>query len=222
MGLAHRASNDVLPSGVSDLDPALGGGFYAASTILLSGLAGTGKSTFAAHFIAAACARGEKALYVALEQSPDEFLRNMKGVGLPLRPYVSKGLLRFHALRPTAHGLELHLTTIHQLVEEHAPRVVVVDAITSFMGVGVSAEVTSMAVRLIDYLKMKGVTLYMTSLNEGGETLDRAGANISSVVDTWMLLRNIETEGARVRTLVHPEKPRHGAFEPYTSVRNHG
>jgi circadian clock protein KaiC len=186
---------------VQGLDPALGGGFYAASTVLVSGLAGTGKSTFAAHFIAAACVRGEKALYVALEQSPDELMRNMKGIGLPLKRCVNKGLLLFHALRPTAHGLELHLTTIHQLVEEHAPRIVVVDAITSFMGMGVTAEVTSMVVRLIDYLKRKNVTLYMTSLNEGGETLDRAGANISSVVDTWLLLRNVETDGARVRTL---------------------
>jgi circadian clock protein KaiC len=125
----------------------------------------------------------------------------MKGVGLPLHGCMRRGLLRFHALRPSAHGLELHLTNIHQLVEEHAPRVVVVDAITSFMGVGISAEVTSMVVRLIDYLKTKGITLYMTSLNEGGEMLDRTAANISSVVDTWMLLRNVETDGARVRTL---------------------
>jgi circadian clock protein KaiC len=201
LGLAHRASNNVLSSGVKDLDTALGGGFYEASTILASGLAGAGKSTFAAHFVAAACARGEKSLYVALEQSPDEFLRNMKGIGLPLRKCVSDGLLQFHALRPSAHGLELHLTSIHQLVEAHAPRVVVVDAITSFMGMGVSAEVTSLIVRLIDYLKTKRITLYMTSLNEGGETLYRAGANISSVVDTWMLLRNVEKDGDRVRTL---------------------
>ena len=201
LGLAHRASSEVISSGVPALDTALGGGFYAASTILVSGLAGTGKSTVAAHFVAAACARGEKSLYVAMEQSPDEFLRNMKGVGLPLRSCVSAGLLRFHALRPTAHGLELHLTTIHQLVEQHAPRVVVVDAITSFMGMGVTTEVTSMIVRLIDFLKTKNITLVMTSLNEGGETLDRNGANISSVVDTWMLVRNVEDNGARHRTL---------------------
>jgi len=201
LGLAHRASSEIVSSGVRELDTALGGGFYAASTILVSGLAGTGKSTFAAHFVAAACARGEKSLYVAMEQSPDEFLRNMKGVGIPLRSCVSGELLRFHALRPTAHGLELHLTTIHQLVEQYAPRVVVVDAITSFMGMGASAEVTSMVVRLIDYLKTKKITLLMTSLNEGGETLDRSGANISSLVDAWMLLRNVEANGARSRTL---------------------
>jgi circadian clock protein KaiC len=201
LGLAHRASSKVLSSGIAELDRALGGGFYASSTILVSGLAGTGKSTFAAHFIAGACARGEKALYVALEQSPDEVLRNTKGIGISLRPCVSKGLLHFHALRPTAYGLELHLTTIHQLVEELEPRVVVVDAITSFLGMGISAEVTSMIVRLIDFLKTKQITLYMTSLSEDGRTVDRAGANITSVVDTWIMLRNPEIDGERVRTL---------------------
>jgi circadian clock protein KaiC len=201
LGLAHRASSEIVSSGIGVLDAPLGGGFYAASTILVSGLAGTGKSTFAAHFIAGACKRGEKALYVALEQSPDELMRNMKGVGLSLKGYARDGLLHFHALRPTAHGLELHLTTIHQLVEELAPRVVVVDAITSFFGMGVNAELASMLVRLIDFLKSRRITLYMTSLDEGGEALDKAGANISSVVDTWLLLRNVETSGTRVRTV---------------------
>jgi circadian clock protein KaiC len=179
----------------------LGGGFYAGSTVLVSGLAGTGKSTLAAHFVAGQCARKEKALYVALEQSPDELMRNMKALGMPLKRYANAGLLQFHALRPTAHGLELHLTAIHQLVEEFKPRVVVVDAVSSFLGMGVSAEVTSMIVRLIDFLKTKQITFYITSLNEGAETLDRAGANITSVVDTWLLLRNTEMNNARVRTL---------------------
>src|SRR3954469_4194641 len=105
LGLAHRASQNVISSGIDGFDALLGGGFYASSTILVSGLAGTGKSTFAAHFVAAACARNERALYVALEQSPDEFLRNTKTVGLALTPFARRGLLRFHALRPTAHGL---------------------------------------------------------------------------------------------------------------------
>jgi circadian clock protein KaiC len=201
LGLAHRASTEIVSSGIKDLDAALGGGFYASSTVLVSGLAGTGKSTFASHFVAGVCSRGEKAIYVAMEQSPDELMRNMNGVGLPLRRFVTKGLLRFHALRPTAHGLELHLTTIHRLVEEFTPRVVVVDAISSFIGMGISAEVTSMIVRLIDVLKTKQVMLYMTSLNEGGETLDRTGANISSLVDTWLLLRNVERNSARMRTI---------------------
>jgi circadian clock protein KaiC len=114
---------------------------------------------------------------------------------------VSEGLLRFHALRPTAHGLELHLTTIYQLVQEFAPRLVVVDAITSFLGMGVNAEITSMIVRLIDFLKTKGITLYMTSLTDDRQTTEPGAASIASIVDTWILLRDVETDGARVRTL---------------------
>jgi circadian clock protein KaiC len=201
LGLSHRAPTQVVSSGIKGFDAVLGGGLYASSTVLVSGLAGTGKSTFASHYTAATCARREKVLYVAMEQSPEELLRNMKGVGLPLKQYVTNGLLRFHALRPTAHGLELHLTVIHRLVEEFAPRVVVVDAISSFIGMGVNAEVTSMLVRLIDLLKTKQITLYMTSLNEGGETLDAAGANITSIVDAWLLLRNLERNNDRIRTV---------------------
>jgi circadian clock protein KaiC len=201
LGLSHRAPTEVVSSGIRDFDAALGGGFYTSSTVLISGLAGTGKSTFASHFAAGACARREKVLYVAMEQSPDELMRNMKGIGVPLKRYVMNGLLKFHALRPTAHGLELHLTGIHRLVEEFAPRAVIVDAISSFIGMGVSAEVTSMIVRLIDFLKMKQVMLYMTSLNEGGDTLDKAGANIISLVDAWVMLRNVERNSTRVRTL---------------------
>jgi circadian clock protein KaiC len=201
LGLTHRAPTSVISSGIAALDPALGGGLYESSTVLVSGIAGTGKSTFAGHLTAATCERGEKALYVGLEQSPDEFLRNMKGVGMPLRRYVSEGLLKFHALRPSAHGLELHLTTIHQHVEEFKPRLVVIDAITSFFGMGLSAEINSMLVRLIDFLKSRGVTLYMASLSENAASAERGGANISSIVDTWIQLRNVETNGARVRTL---------------------
>jgi circadian clock protein KaiC len=201
VGLDHRASTEIVSSGVNDLDMPLGGGFYASSTILVSGLAGTGKTTLAAQFIASCCLRRKKALYVAMEQSPEEILRNTKGIGVPLKRFASEGLLQFHALRPTAHGLELHLTTIHKLVEELKPQVVVVDAITSFLGMGVSAEVASMIVRLIDFLKTRQITLYMTSLQQGAETQDRAAANISSVVDTWLLLRNAETNQMRVRTI---------------------
>ncbi|MDB5902586.1 MAG: KaiC 1 [Betaproteobacteria bacterium] len=199
--LTHRAPTKIVSSGIPELDTALGGGFYEASTILVSGMAGTGKSTFAGHLAAATCERGEKALYVGLEQSPDEFLRNMQGIGLPLRRYVSEGLLQFHALRPSAHGLELHLTTIHQFVEEFKPRLVVIDAITSFFGMGLNAEITSMLVRLIDFLKTKRITLYMTSLSDEVRAAERAGANISSIVDTWLLLSNEVANGARVRAV---------------------
>jgi circadian clock protein KaiC len=224
LGLAHRAVSDIISSGVERLDSALGGGFYASSTVLVSGLAGTGKSTFAAHFVAGVCRKKEKALFVAMEQSPDELIRNMKSVGLSLRPYVNSGLLHFHALRPTAHGLELHLTTIHRLVEELKPRAVVVDAISSFIGMGQSADVTSMIVRLIDFLKAKQVTFYMTSLNETGDALDKAGANISSIVDTWLLLRNVERNSSRVRclTILKSRGMAHSSVTQQFSITNRG
>jgi circadian clock protein KaiC len=199
LGLAHRASDDVIPSGIAELDAPLGGGVYAGSTVLVSGVAGTGKSTFASHFVAAQCEQGKRALYVALEQSPDEVLRNTKKIGLNLKRYVASGLLRFHALRPTAHGLELHLTTLYQMVQTYKPTVVVVDPISSFLGVGVIDEVTSMMVRLIDFLKTEHVTLFMTRLDDADGS--RASANITSLVDTWLLLRNQEAKGTRVRTL---------------------
>jgi circadian clock protein KaiC len=201
LGLSHGAPTRVISSGIKDLDQLLGGGFYASSTILVSGNAGTGKSTLATYFVSGACERRERALYVLLEQSPEELMRNTRTVGLSLGRYVKSGLLEFHALRPTAHGLELHLTTIHDVVERLKPQVVVVDAISSFITMGVSAEVTSMVVRLIDYLKTKHITLYFTSLNEGGDAMDKAGASITSLVDTWLLLRNMETNGSRVRTI---------------------
>jgi circadian clock protein KaiC len=224
LNLAHRASTEIVSSGIRKLDSALGGGFYASSTILISGLAGTGKSTFAAHFVAGVCENKDKALYVAMEQSPEELLRNMKSVGVPLRRYVNSGLLQFHALRPTAHGLELHLTTIHRLVEELKPRAVIVDAISSFIGMGASAEVTSMIVRLIDALKMKQVTFCMTSLNETGDTLDKAGANISSIVDTWLLLRNVERNSARIRTvtILKSRGMAHSSATQQFSITNRG
>ena len=201
LSLNHRAPRKLISSGIESFDSILGGGFYASSTILLSGVAGTGKSTLAAHFVQAACDRGEKALYVALEQSPEELLRHTQGVGLSLRACVTSGRLSFHALRPTAHGLELHLLTIYQMVKESRPRVVVVDAITSFIGMGVNTEVASMVVRLLDFMKSHQITLVMTSLNDDGHTVDRSGTNISSVVDTWIVLRNAERDGARIRSV---------------------
>ena len=200
LGLAYRASADIVSSGNKAIDALLGGGFYEASTVLVSGRAGAGKSTFAAHFVDGRCEQKERALYVAMEQSPSEILRNTKGIGIPLNRHVKAGLLRFHALRPTAHGLELHLTTIHELVEDFNPRVVVIDAITSFLGMGLSAEVTSMIVRLMDFLKSRQITVYLTSLAHGSENLERAGASLSSLVDTWLLLRNVEVDAERVRT----------------------
>jgi circadian clock protein KaiC len=202
LGLNHTALNETVSSGVPDLDATLGaGGFYRASTVLVSGMAGAGKSSLAGHFAAAAGRRNERCLYVALEQSQSEITRNMHSIGIDLSRPVARGALRFHAARPSAHGLELHLATLHKLVAEYRPRIVIIDSITSLMAMGNDAEVAAMVIRLIDFLKMDGITLFMTSLTDAGNAAEISGVNISSLVDTWLLLRNLERDGARFRTI---------------------
>ena len=197
----HRASSEVVPSGAPTLDKALGaGGFYRASTILISGGAGTGKSNFVGHFLAESGHRGERALYIALEESQSEIVRNTKSIGIHLAPLVAKDILRFHASRPTAHGLEMHLASLHQIILEYRPRVVVVDSITSLVSMGSGPEVTSMIVRLVDFLKSNGITLVMTALIESDER-PTTDVNISSLVDTWLMLSNSERDGSRTRIL---------------------
>jgi circadian clock protein KaiC len=202
VGLQHTASSEAISTGISSLDNALAAkGFFRASTILVSGSAGTGKSTVAGQLVAAAARRRERCLYVALEQSQSETVRNLASVGVGLSAHVANGLLRFHASRPTARGLELHLTIIHKLVADYRPRVVVIDSITSLLAIGSVAEVTSMMTRLIDFLKMEQITLCMTALIEAGDKAEVTGVNISSLVDAWLLLRNENVDGERVRTL---------------------
>ena len=202
IGLHHRASREVVSSGIPTLDKTLGaGGVYRSSTIMLSGTAGTGKSNIAGLFVAEAGRRGERSLYVALEESESEIVRNMKSIGIDLAPLVGRDLLRFHVSRPTTHGLEMHLASIRQVVVDYQPRVVVVDSITSLLSMGSLVEVTSMAIRLVDFLKMNDITLVMTALIDSGKQLETSQVNISSLVDTWLTLGNLLTDGARTRTL---------------------
>jgi circadian clock protein KaiC len=200
--LEHRATRNVVSSGVPTLDKTLGaGGFYRASTVLVSGGAGTGKSSIASHFVTAAARRGERSLYVALEESQSEIVRNMRSVGIMLGPLLAKDMLRFHVSRPTAYGLEMHLASIHQVVTRYQPSVVVVDSVTTFLAMGPRSEVTSMIVRLVDFLKMKGITLVMTVLVKAGEETDATGVNVSSLVDVWLTLSNAVAGGERTRVL---------------------
>ena len=202
IGLDHRASSEVVSSGVPTLDKALGaGGFYRSSTVLVSGGAGTGKSSIAGHFVGEAGGRRERSLYIALEESESEIVRNMKSIGIQLAPLVAKDMLRFHVSRPTAQGLETHLAAIHDLVLEYRPQVVVVDSITSLLTMGSGAEVASMIVRLVDFFKMNGITAVMTALIPAGEETQTTGVNISSLVDTWLTLQNIDIKGVRARAL---------------------
>jgi circadian clock protein KaiC len=180
----------------------LGGkGFYRATSILVSGCAGTGKSSLAAHFVQAACMRGERALYMASEQSTDEVLRNMRSIGIDLDPWVKRGLLRFYAARPGAFGLERHLVTIHDVTNTFDPKVVVIDPITNFSSTGSYSEVRSMVTRLIDTFKARQITALFTSLTSGDSSPELSEAGVSSLMDAWLLLRNMECNGERNRGL---------------------
>jgi circadian clock protein KaiC len=200
--LTHKASRERVSTGVEGLDAMLGGrGYYLGSTVLISGTAGTGKSSLAAHFVHAACGRGERCVYFAFEESADQIVRNMESIGLDLNQHVASGRLHFQASRPTLQGLELHLATSHRLVDEFQPSCVVLDPVTNLMAVGTHWEVHSMLVRLVDFLKSLGITTVMTTLTIGGEWLERTDVKISSLVDTWILLRDVESNGERNRGL---------------------
>jgi len=200
LGLQHRIFTGRLSTGVPDLDTMLGGkGYFRGSSILVSGGAGTGKTSLAGYFADAACRRGESALYFAFEESAAQIVRNLRSIGLDLEPWLRKGLLQVHAARPTTSGLEGHLSAMHRLIEETRPRVVVVDPISNLISVGTSVEVKAMLARLIDFQKVRQVTSLFTSLTI--ETPEGTDIGISSFMDTWLVLGNIEANGERTRTL---------------------
>jgi len=202
LGLSHTASRERISSGIPRLDEMLGGrGFYRGSSILISGTAGSGKSTLSSKFIAAACLRGERALYFAFEESASQIQRNMLSIGLDLGPFLRSGLLRFHASRPTYNGLEMHLVALHEAVQRFRPQVIVVDPITNLTEVGPPIEVKSMLTRLIDFFKGEKITAMFTSLTAGGANLDQSEVGVSSLMDTWLVVRNLESGGERNRAL---------------------
>lgn len=202
LGLAHKVSRERVSTGIERLDAMLGGrGIYRGSTALITGAAGTGKTSLVAHFVDAACRRGEKCLYFAFEESPDQIVRNMESIGLDLQQHLQSGLLRFQASRPTLHGLELHLVALHQAIEEFQPANVVLDPVTNLVQAGTQSETHAMLMRMIDYLKSRGTTTWMTSLTEGGGVPQQTDVGISSLIDTWILLRDIESSGERNRGL---------------------
>ncbi|HSK65728.1 MAG TPA: circadian clock protein KaiC, partial [Anaerolineales bacterium] len=202
LNLEHEASRERLSTGIPELDEMLGNkGFYRGSSVLLSGTAGSGKTSLAASIVNAACQRGERCLYFAFEESPSQILRNMSSIGLDLAPHVKEGLLRFHATRPSVYGLEMHLVTMHDLIREQRPDVVVLDPITDFAVVGSEAEVKSAITRMIDFFKLNGITALFTSIVSEKEAVDESIVGVSSLIDAWISLRNIENDGERHRGL---------------------
>jgi circadian clock protein KaiC len=203
VGLVHKAGRERISSGVERLDTMLGGkGYYCGSSILVSGTAGTGKSSVAASFVDAACRRGKKCLYLAFEESENQIVRNMASIGIDLQCWTKKNLLRFHTARPTASGLEVHLVSMFSEISAFSPEAVVIDPITNFVAVGSTSEVKSMMARLIDHLKYRRVTTMFTNLTHAGfSTQEQTSSEVSSLMDTWILLRDIEMNGERNRGL---------------------
>lgn len=200
LGLQHRISNDRVSSGIAALDEMLEGkGYFRGSSVLVSGTAGVGKTSVAAHFAEAACTRGERVLYFCFEESPDQLMRNMRSIGIHLETWVKKGLLQFHATRPTFYGLEMHLAMTHKAVRQFDPRIVILDPINTFIIGDKEFEVKMMLMRIIDYLKSNQITALLTSLTSNDSTLEHTDGAISSLIDTWLLLRDIELSGERNR-----------------------
>jgi circadian clock protein KaiC len=201
-GLDHEASSELISTGIPRLDVMLGGaGVYRGSSVLVSGTAGTGKSSLAAHLARESCARGERCLYFAFEESESQIVRNMASIGIDLRPWIKKGLLRFVASRPTAAGLEMHLALMHRRIKQFQPRMVVVDPISNLVNAGVLRDATTMLTRLLDLLKTEQITGVFTSLTKGREQREETDVGISSLIDTWLLVRSIELGGERNRGL---------------------
>ena len=222
LGLQHEVSEERISSGVPRLDTMLGGeGFYRGTTILVSGTAGTGKTSLAAHFVDAACRRGERCLYFSFEESPGQLIRNMRSIGLNLEQWSKKNLLQFHSSRATLYGLEMHLAIIHKIVNEFEPKVVVLDPVGSLIQAGNSRDAHTMLIRLIDFLKQRGVTAFLTNLTSGGQALERTDVEISSIVDTWLFTRDIELAGRAQPRLVCAQIAGHGTFQPTARVPAH-
>jgi circadian clock protein KaiC len=202
VGLQHEVSSVRVSSGVPELDAMLGGeGYFKGSSVLASGTAGTGKTSLAAHFAAAACRRGERVIFFTFEESANQVMRNMRSIGLDLAPFVAQDLLRFHAARPTISGLEMHLATMLRAVHSFDPQCVIVDPLSSFVAVGNENDVRRMLLRLVDALKMCQVTGFFTSLSTKDATIEQTDSAISSLIDTWLLVRDMEFGGERNRGL---------------------
>lgn len=198
--LNGKISSERISTGIPDLDDMFGGkGFFRGTSILVSGTSGTGKTSIAAYFANSVCERKEKCLVFTFEESPQQIIRNMKSINLRLENHVNSGLLVFHSLRPALYGLEMHLASMHKLVKEHRPSAVILDPISSFSSIGTFPEVNTMLMRLTDFLQSEGITVMFTALSAGvGERLDEG---VSSIVDTWLLVRDIELNGERNRGL---------------------
>ena len=198
--LEHKVSLARVSSGIPRLDTMLGGaGFYHGSVIMISGTSGTGKTTFMAHFADAACRRNERVVYFSFEESPDQIIRNMSSVGLNLEQWVKKGLLVIESRRTTQCGLDMHLVLAQNLIAGHAPKVVILDPVTSFLDIANSSDVKRIVMKFVDHMKSHGITTMFGSFTPSGLPSEVSVVNISSLIDSWILLRDLENNGERNR-----------------------
>jgi circadian clock protein KaiC len=201
IGLTHKAGTERISSGIPRLDTMLGGeGYFRGSSIMITGTAGTGKTSLAAHFANSTCLRGERCLYLDFEESESQIVRNMRSIGVDLQPWLDNGLLHFHATRPTLFGLEMHLVTMNKLVRDFKPSVVIMDPISNLASIGNAAEVKSALMRFIDSLKTEGITALFTCLIFG-QHQDLTEMGVSSLMDSWVTVQDIESNGERNRGL---------------------
>ncbi|MGN6341886.1 MAG: circadian clock protein KaiC [Ginsengibacter sp.] len=200
--LNYPVSKEKVPTGIPGLDEMLSGeGYYKGSSILVSGAAGTGKTSIAALFAKAACQRKERCLYFAFEESPQQIIRNMRSIGLDLEPWEKKGLLKFYASRPTIHGLEMHLVVFYKQIKKLKPSVVIIDPITNLVTVGDQNEVKSILIRLLDFLQQEQITIMFTALSTSSNGNTHVDENVSSLIDTWISIQEVELNGERNRCL---------------------
>jgi circadian clock protein KaiC len=200
MDLKYKSSNERASTGVPALDEMFGGkGYFRGNSILVSGTSGTGKTSLTTHFVDAACGRGEKCVFFSFEEPADQIIRNMRSIGIDLQRWVDKGLLHFHSVRPTTYGLEMHLVKIHKVIQEFSPSLVVVDPVTGLLHAGTAYETRSILLRMIDFLKERQITAILTTLTSGTAMQEQTEVEISSLVDAWLLLRDIESGGERNR-----------------------
>ena len=202
LGLTYPVSSERVSSGIPRLDSMLGGkGYYRGSSILISGAAGTGKTSLSTAFVDSLCRKGRRSMYLSFEESPEQIIRNMRSIGFDLSQWVRKGLLEFHSVRPQLYGLEMHLANVHKLVTKFKPDGVVMDPVTNLTSIGDTAEIKAMLTRLIDFLKNQGTTSIYTSLTGGSSAQEQSEVGISSLMDTWLLVKVLESDGERNRLL---------------------
>jgi circadian clock protein KaiC len=200
--MEYTVSSKRISSGIPQLDQMLGGkGYFRGSVALLSGSSGTGKSSVSAHLAHATCQRGERCLFFSFEEAEAQIMRNMKSISIDLEPHVRKGLLQFHTTRPTVHGVEMHLVLMHRLIEEFKPSVVIVDPVSNIHSAGTLDDSTNLLIRLVDFLRKQGITGFLCTLTNGQSNTEYTDEGLSSMVDTWLLLRDIEISGERNRLL---------------------